>query len=277
MPVNSIKIGNFDIYSISDGYMIFQRDTFFPELTTESWKPYPAYLLPELEMNIGSFVIRGPDKTILVDTGLGKLDHHIEQPIRETLLSEMEALKFNPGDIDIVFLTHLHLDHVGTNMIKENGVGRQTFPNAMYMVNRSDWEMFNRLIDKPAFQYIKEQVQPLLSNGCLYLFEGAISLIQGVTTIPTPGHTPGHTSLLIESDGEMAVIVGDAAHVPPQVEQPSWSPAPDRDKKLSAMTRESLMDLIERENALIASGHFPKPGFGRIIKINSGRYYKPLI
>ena len=74
----------------------------------------------------------------------------------------------------------------------------------------------------------------------------------------------------------MAVIVGDAAHIPPQVEQPSWSPAPDRDKKLSAMTRESLMDLIERENALIASGHFPKPGFGEIIKINSRRYYKPL-
>ena len=274
--MNSAKVGNFEIYSISDGYMIFQRDLFFPELSSAEWSPYPSYSLPEFEMNIGSFVIHGPDKTILVDTGLGKLDHHIEQPVQQTLLSELEALKLRPDDIDIVFLTHLHLDHVGTNMTKENGVWKQTFPNAMYMVGRSDWEMFGRMVDKPGFQYIKEQVQPLLSSGSLHLIEGEITVTKGVTTIPTPGHTPGHTSLLIESEGEIAVIIGDAAHVPPQVEQTSWSPSPDRDKKLSAETRASLMDLIERKKALIASGHFPKPGFGKIVKINSRRSYKPL-
>ena len=276
MPINSTKVGNFDIYSVSDGYMIFQRDIFFPELTMKAWEQYPSYSLPEFEMNIGSFVIKGGEKTILVDTGLGKLDHHIEQPVRETLLSEVEAFELRPDDIDIVFLTHLHLDHVGTNMTKENGVWKQTFPNATYMVAKSDWEMFNQMADKPAFQYIKEQVQPLLSNGNLDLFEGETSLTDGGTTIPTPGHTPGHTSLLLESEGETAVIIGDAAHIPPQVEQSSWSPSPDRDKTLSAKTRSSLMDFIEKENALIASGHFPKPGFGKIIKIDSRRSYKPI-
>ncbi len=147
MSMNSAKVGNFEIYSISDGYMIFQRDLFFPELSSAEWSPYPSYSLPEFEMNIGSFVIHGPDKTILVDTGLGKLDHHIEQPVQQTLLSELEALKLRPDDIDIVFLTHLHLDHVGTNMTKENGVWKQTFPNAQYMVGRSDWEMFGRMVD----------------------------------------------------------------------------------------------------------------------------------
>ena len=190
--------------------------------------------------------------------------------------SELKNLKISPDDIDIVFLTHLHLDHVGTNMTHESGGWKQTFPNATYMVAKSDWEMFNRMADKPAFQYIKEQVQPLLSNGNLDLFEGETSLTDGVTTIPTPGHTPGHTSLLLESEGETAVIIGDAAHIPPQVEQSSWSPSPDRDKPLSAKTRSSLMDFIEKENALIASGHFPKPGFGKIIKTDSGRSYKPL-
>ena len=85
--MNSAKVGNFEIYSISDGYMIFQRDLFFPELSSAEWSPYPSYSLPEFEMNIGSFVIHGPDKTILVDTGLGKLDHHIEQPVQQKLLS----------------------------------------------------------------------------------------------------------------------------------------------------------------------------------------------
>ena len=276
MSMNLVKVGNFDVYSVSDGYMVFRRDMFFPELTIEAWSPYPSYSLPDFEMNIGSFVITGAGKTILVDTGLGKLDHHIEQPIQQTLLTELETFKLSPNDIDIVFLTHLHLDHVGTNMTNESGGWKQTFPNARYMVGKSDWEMFSRLADKPGFQYIKEQVQPLLSNGSLHLFEGKISLVKGVTTMPTPGHTPGHSSLLIESEGETAVIIGDAAHIPPQVEQSSWSPSPDRDKKLSAKTRSSLMAFIEKENAIIASGHFPKPGFGKIIKINSRRFYQPL-
>ncbi len=276
MPLNSVKVGNFYIHSVSDGYMIFQRDAFFPNLPIESWKPYPSYSDPKFEMNIGSFVIEGADKTIIVDTGLGKLNHHIEQPMRETLLSELEAFSIKPTDIDIVFLTHLHLDHVGTNMTRDNGVWKQTFPKAQYMVGKSDWEMFSRMINNPSFKYLEEQVQPLLSNGSLYLFEGEIALTEGVVTIPTPGHTPGHTSLLIESDGAKAVIMGDTVHIPPQVEQISWSPDPDRDKALSAETRSDLMNFIEKEQALIVSGHFPKPGFGEIIKVGSTRSYRPI-
>ena len=71
MPMNLVKVGNFDIYSVSDGYMVFQRDVFFPELTVEAWSQYPSYSSLEFEMNIGSFVITGAGKTILVDTGLG--------------------------------------------------------------------------------------------------------------------------------------------------------------------------------------------------------------
>ena len=276
MPVNSIKVGTFDIHSVSDGYMIFQREDFFPDVKKESWRQYPPYSKPKFEMNIGSFVIKGTRKTILVDTGLGKLDHRIDQPVRETLLSELDAFNIIPNDIDIVFLTHLHMDHVGTNMAKDNGIWKPTFPNARYIVGKSDWEMFSGLLNKPAYKYLEEQIQPLISNGTLDFFEGEISLTEGVVTLPTPGHTPGHTSLLINSDGKKAVIMGDAAHIPPQVEETSWSPSPDMDKNLSAETRSSLMALIESSHSLIASGHFPRPGFGEIIKVDSKRFYRPI-
>ena len=179
-------------------------------------------------------------------------------------------------DIDIVFLTHLNLDHVDTNMTRNNEVWKQTFPNPQHMVRKSDWEVFSHMINKPASNYLEEQVQPLLSSGNLYLFEGEISLTEGVVTIPTPGHAPGHTSLLIDSDGAKAVIVGDAVHIPPQVEQTSWSPDPDRDKKLTAETRSDLINFTEKEHALIASGHFPKPDFEEIIKVGSKRSYRPI-
>jgi len=111
-----------------------------------------------------------------------------------------------PVDIDIVFLTHLNLDHVDTNMTKDNEVWKQTFPKTQHMVRKSDWEVFSHMINKPASNYLEEQVQPLLSSGNLYLLEGEISLTEWVVTIPTPGHAPGHTSLLIDSDGAKQLL-----------------------------------------------------------------------
>lgn len=152
--------------------MIFQREDFSPTVAKESWRQYPAYSNPKFEMNIGSCVIKGNSKTRLVDTGLEKLDHGIDQPVRETLLSELDAFNIIPNDIDIVFLTHLHMDHVGTSMVKDNGVWKPTFPNARYIVGKSDWEMFSGLLNKPTFKYLKEHIQPLLSNGTLDFFGG---------------------------------------------------------------------------------------------------------
>lgn len=166
--------------------------------------------------------------------------------------------------------------NVGTNMTETDHGWVPTFPNARYVVSKADWTLFGSRVNTRPFAYLKEQIQPLIDADVLDLIEGEINITDEITTLPTPGHTPGHTSLLISSAGEKAVIVGDAAHVPPQIEETHWSPAPDRDKDKSSESRSMMMDLIEKEHALVASGHFPSPGFGNIVRVNSRRKFIPV-
>ena len=212
----------------------------------------------------------------IVDTGLGKLDHHLQQTARETLLSEIHNCGIELSQIDLVFMTHLHTDHVGTNMTKSNEGWAPTFENARYMVHQKDWDLFGARINSEPFAYLKEQVYPLLELGLLDFFSSDINLTKEISTFETPGHTPGHTSLLIRSQGEMAMILGDALHVPPQVQETQWSPRADRNKTLSTESRERVVNLLETDNGLIVSGHFPRPGFGHINVDNFKRVYKPI-
>jgi glyoxylase-like metal-dependent hydrolase (beta-lactamase superfamily II) len=95
--------------------------------------------------------------------------------------------------------------------------------------------------------------------------------------VPTPGHTPGHVSILITSKGERALVLGDAAHSPVQlIDQPDWVSRADMDPELTRQTRRALADRLERENILVAAGHFEAPGFGRIVRLEGRRYWQGL-
>ena len=107
---------------------------------------------------------------------------------------------------------------------------------------------------------------PLEELGVLELFEGEVALTSEVVTLPTPGHTPGHTSLRISSAGETAVIAGDATHIPLQAHETDWYPRADRDPVLSTQSRHALMDRVESEDGLLIAGHYPAPGFGRLAR-----------
>ena len=270
------RVGKTTIIPLSDGKLIFDRNSFFYDQKDSDWQPYPEYHRASFDMNIGCFVIQTPSRCILVDTGLGQLDHGLTQPSGQTLLKELGKVGLDPADIDTVFITHLHIDHVGTNMIRTDLGWVPTFPNATYMVSDVDWQLFGKMIDKKPFTYLKQQILPLFEFSLLELFEGERELSPEVKTIPTPGHTPGHTSLLIESDDEKAIVVGDVIHIPPQLNETHWSPRVDRDKNLSAKTREQLVKTIEEEHASIVAGHFPAPGIGNILTINSKRTYVSL-
>ena len=106
--------------------------------------------------------------------------------------------------------------------------------------------------------------------------EGEHSLTRELTTLPTPGHTPGHMSILITSQGERALILGDVAHNPAQVEETDWVSRADMDPELTRQTRRALMERLEREQTVVASGHFPAPGFGRIVRLEGRRYWQGL-
>ena len=274
--MNKYLLGDVEIISVSDGGLVFDTSEFFNTVPQEEWNPYPEYADGRIDMNVGSFILKSAEKIVLVDTGLGKLNHHLDQTVRETLLTNIQKSGVKLSDIDLVFMTHLHTDHVGTNMTKYIDGWKPTFENARYMVHQKDWDLFGARINTERFAYLKEQVYPLLELGLLDFFSRDISLTNEISTFGTPGHTPGHTSLLIRSHSEMAMILGDALHVPPQVQETHWSPRADRNKTLSTESRKRVVSLLEADHGLIVSGHFPKPGFGRIHVEKSRKTYKPI-
>ena len=102
------------------------------------------------------------------------------------------------------------------------------------------------------------------------------SITSEITALLTPGHTPGHMSFLITSKGEKGLILGDAAHIPLQTHEMDWSSMGDENPELANATRHSLFERLEREGILIAAGHFPAPGFGKLARLEGRRYWQPL-
>jgi glyoxylase-like metal-dependent hydrolase (beta-lactamase superfamily II) len=108
------------------------------------------------------------------------------------------------------------------------------------------------------------------------LMAGEHPLTRELTALPTPGHTPGHMSILIASQGERALILGDVAHNPAQVHETDWVSRADMDPEQTKTTRRALMERLEREGMVVAAGHFPAPGFGKIVRLEGRRYWQVL-
>ena len=278
MQKTSVRVGDAEIVSVTDGHIHFTPSDFFPSIDASEWERYRDQLTGDglIKMNVGSFVVRAGESTALIDTGLGEGDHPFENSEWGLLAADMASKGIGREDIDTVVITHLHRDHVGWNTVDSDGDQVPYFPNARYWVPRADWDRFTRRAGMSMFAYIRTRVMPLMDMGVLEMVDGEQSITDHLTALPTPGHTPGHTSVLVSSGGESAVVLGDAAHVPVQAHHTEWSPRPDTDPDLSARNRAELFDRMERDHSLVVSGHFPLPGFGRLVRVEGRRYWRAL-
>jgi glyoxylase-like metal-dependent hydrolase (beta-lactamase superfamily II) len=140
-----------------------------------------------------------------------------------------------------------------------------------------DWETCHRPDVQPTrFPNAPTCVWPLEQLGLVELMHGEHSITPELTAVPTPGHTPGHVSILVTSRGERALVLGDAAHTPVQFEEPDWVSRADMDPELTRQTRRALVERLEREKILVAAGHFEAPGFGRVVRLEGKRYWRGL-
>ncbi len=269
-----ITIGNCEVVSLTDAKMQFPWGMFFPSIPLPEIEAYKD-LYPEsfgasaFATDAGAYAIRSGGKTVLVDTGIGPGPVAMLGGLEGRLVDDMKDKGISPESVDIVVHTHLHVDHVGWNVTG----GGPTFPNARYYAPKADYDFFSaNLQSNPQMQ----QVIPLLEQGRLETYAGELALTADLTTMPTPGHTPGHHSVLLKSSGESLLITGDVAHHPAQVDRTDWSPAFDTDPVESAATRKTVMERLEAEGHPAAFCHFPGEGFGRIVRQGNRRIFQAL-
>ncbi len=278
-----ISIGNVEILSVVDMYSAPQVPSeFFPDVSEDEWGPYRAeQLTPEgaIILPYCHFAIRSQDQVIMVDTGIGAGPHPGISNQTGNLINDLTRVGIYPDQVDVVVHTHLHADHVGWNLNYESGAPKPTFHNARYLVPRVDWEHFSQseVLNLAENKHVLDQVIPLEELGVMELVDGGHAITSEVSTIDTPGHTPGHQCILINSQGERAAVVGDVFHMSIQVERPDWCVHVDVDKAAGQKCREDLLDQSERDGMIIAAGHFKvDQHFGRAVRREGRRYWQVL-
>ena len=277
---NRLSVGNVEIVSVPDMVPPPRAPgEFFPDVPIASWEPYADSVLEEgqVQLYFGAFFLRSGGRTIMVDTGMGPGPHVDRGNVTGDLLNQLSLEGVDLEDVAIVVHTHLHADHVGWNIDRSSGTPRPFFPRARYLVPRLDWEHFTRPENLDSAPQVRDSVMPLEKLGVMELIDGEHAVTDGVTTVATPGHTPGHQAVLVSSQGERAMLVGDVLHSKVQVQEPDWCAGVDVDKPESRRSRSDLLDRAEREEYTVAAGHFhPTEHFGRVVRLQGRRYWQAL-
>ncbi|MQF68726.1 MBL fold metallo-hydrolase [SAR202 cluster bacterium AD-804-J14_MRT_500m] len=289
-----ITIGSVEILSLSDTTTTNDACMFFPENSPDEIKSYGDYVDPDCNVrepvNVGSFLIFSKGKKILVDAGLGPDPVEIVGGAFGDLTGDLKRHGILPEEIDKVLITHMHFDHIGWLAVSRNGKVSKTFANAEYIMPKADYELLlnpEQVKSPPPPNHFSPTAAKLYASGAymgrnisqieeLELVSGEFNITDEVKTLPTPGHTPGHQSLLISSGGERAFVLGDVAHLPMQLEVSDWIVVADVQPELGSKTRKRILEWLESEGLIVAAGHFPSPGFGRVIKVGGRRYWEPL-
>lgn len=214
-------------------------------------------------LSFSSFVLRADGRTVLVDTGNG--------PEAEgKLMEELRQAGIAPGDIDTVVFTHLHGDHTGWNLLRETGGPR--FPSARYLVPRGDWEHYGAQTPPP--DSFTRDVAPIEGLGALQLIEGEHTISPSLVTLHTPGHTPGHMTVVVSSEGQEAYVLGDAFLSPVDVAEPDWVTSWDWAAEPVRSTRRMLIERIGAKDSLVAGSHLTPPGLGRFVMTERRRTFE---
>jgi glyoxylase-like metal-dependent hydrolase (beta-lactamase superfamily II) len=251
----SEKVGDYQVYLLSEGQQKGNTGILIgatPEMIAEQ---IPDGTFPNAS---NAFLIKTPNKNILVDTGFGRL-----------LSDNLNAVGLEPQQIDVVLITHAHGDHIG-GLLKN---GQATFPNAQLYIAQPEHEYWVNAKNTNFVKIIKEYAD------CLVLFEPnelsnlADTLLPGITPIATYGHTPGHTSFLVESNEDKLLIWGDLAHAMAiQMPYPQVAVTYDVNPEEAVRSREIVLKYVSENNIPIAGMHIAYPGIGDI-KSNGEKGY----
>jgi glyoxylase-like metal-dependent hydrolase (beta-lactamase superfamily II) len=268
-------LGDFEVTALLDGTaklpILKLLTNVKPEQALAALKR--GYLNETVETSINAYLVNTGSKLVLIDAGSGGL----MGPTLGGLVANLKAAGYQPEQVDEIYITHMHVDHVGGLMA---GATR-AFPNATLRIDKRDTDFWlsDAVMERaPAdardfFKGAMASVKPYLEAGKLKTFEGATELVPGVRARPAYGHTPGHTIYEVESKGEKLVLWGDLMHVAAvQFPRPGVTIQFDIDSKRASAERQKAYAEAAKNGYLVGVSHISFPGLGRLRPAAGGGY-----
>lgn len=286
-----IRIGDVEISRIEE-IMVIEGSNVFAEWRKEMADTPNIALGPNyydraadgFVTSVHSWLVKTPEQTILIDTGCGNgKDRPLSARfanLNTPYLDRLKAAGATPADIDLVILTHLHIDHVGWNTQIVEGKNVPTFPNATYIMSRAEREVRDPRLGasmKPPAANLTflDSIQPILDAGKARIVEGTEQIAEGIDLMPVPGHAPGMMAVRVKSRGEEALFIGDVMHQPIQIYHPSWNSRYCEDQDLARVTRKKILEYGADTGCLLLPVHFGAPYCGHVKRSGDGYEFVP--
>jgi glyoxylase-like metal-dependent hydrolase (beta-lactamase superfamily II) len=261
----TITIGSAEIIALTDGVGPFfaERDDVFPNATAQQWAaadrfdPDAVTAEGRWRLPFRGFAIRTGSQTVVVDAGFGPADGPGAgwSPDPGSFPAELAAADIEPADVDTVVLTHLHTDHVGWAVVPEGAGQRPFFPDARYLLQQTELDV----IDELNPQLRASLIDPLRATGQLGLVDGEDAIGPAISVVPTPGHTPGHQSVLVEFGQDLVAVTGDVLVHAVQLLFPELPYRFETDPEAARKTREALLRRVAAVGGRLATPHLTEP------------------
>lgn len=211
-----------------------------------------------IKLSVDALLVKDGSKVILLDTGLGP-------NAQGQLISSLAKAGYKPEQITDVLITHVHGDHVGGLLTAD---GKPAFPQATVQISAPDWAWLQTL---PKMKALAEAIQPQVKT-----FKPGDQVLPGITSVPLPGHTPGHVGYQIASGKQRLLDIGDSAHSSiVSLTKPEWAIAYDNDRQEGIANRKALLAKLAADRELIFAPHFPFPGVGHIVAKGDHYVFQP--
>ncbi|HEX2189770.1 MAG TPA: MBL fold metallo-hydrolase [Longimicrobiaceae bacterium] len=288
--VRTRDLGDFRVHALEAGLQRLDGGAMFGVVPKPLWeRRIPADARNRIPLALRCLLVETRDELVLVETGLGNKEgakfmeiYGVENAASpgsrapDRLQEAVRTAGFSPADVTVVVNTHLHFDHAGGNTFRDaEGAVRLSFPGARYHVQRGEWDWAHRANERTQASYLPDNFDPVMEAGRLALVEGAVEVVPGIGTLPTPGHCPFHQSVLVRSGGETACFLADV--VPTMAHLPlPWIMGYDVEPLVTLESKRALLRRAVDERWLLVSTHDPATPWGYVEEDGKGVALRPV-